>query len=83
MTAKKLACGGKGPCCHIGYSHRHCEHCDTVVATVTWVNPIYPYQWTGQSYRWVGTSTLAQQLNSNAIVAPMLSNRPHNEAHAG
>jgi hypothetical protein len=27
-----LACGGRGPCCHIGYPHRHCEHCDVVVA---------------------------------------------------
>ena len=26
-----LACGGRGPCCHIGYSHRHCEHCDVVI----------------------------------------------------
>lgn len=27
-----LACGGRGPCCHIGYPHRHCEHCDVVIA---------------------------------------------------
>lgn len=32
-----LACGGKGPCCHIGYAHRHCEHCDMVVATQPWL----------------------------------------------
>ncbi len=29
----KLSCGGKGPCCHVGYSHRHCEHCDEVINT--------------------------------------------------
>ena len=28
-----LSCGGRGPCCHVGYPHRHCEHCDTVIAT--------------------------------------------------
>ena len=33
MSAKKLTCGGKGPCCHVGYSHRHCEHCDVVIDT--------------------------------------------------
>ncbi len=26
-----LACGGRGPCCHVGYAHRHCEHCDVVI----------------------------------------------------
>lgn len=28
-----LSCGGRGPCCHVGYAHRHCEHCDVVIAT--------------------------------------------------
>lgn len=43
---KLLACGGKGPCCHIGYAHRHCEHCDTVIATYTYpVYPTYPITW--------------------------------------
>lgn len=31
--ANRLTCGGKGPCCHIAYSHRHCGHCDTVIST--------------------------------------------------
>ena len=30
-----LACGGRGPCCHIGYTHRHCEHCDVVDPMLT------------------------------------------------
>lgn len=43
--ATTLSCGGKGPCCHVGYSHRHCEHCDVVISTVATV-PYYPYwQW--------------------------------------
>lgn len=37
-----LSCGGKGPCCHVGYSHRHCEHCDLVIDTRQYVAPIYP-----------------------------------------
>jgi len=28
-----LSCGGRGPCCHIGYPHRHCDHCDVVIPT--------------------------------------------------
>ena len=28
-----LVCGGRGPCCHVGYAHRHCEHCDMVIPT--------------------------------------------------
>ena len=28
-----LLCGGRGPCCHVGYAHRHCEHCDVVIPT--------------------------------------------------
>ena len=50
MCETKLACGGKGPCCHIGYSHRHCEHCDMVVDTrpanwwlAPYVAPYLPY----------------------------------------
>lgn len=40
-----LTCGGRGPCCHIGYSHRHCEHCDVVIDTRTaawWYPVMYP-----------------------------------------
>lgn len=45
---KTLSCGGKGPCCHIGYAHRHCEHCDVVIDTRAghWpYNPpqVYPF----------------------------------------
>jgi len=28
-----LSCGGRGPCCHVSYAHRHCEHCDVVIPT--------------------------------------------------
>lgn len=28
-----LTCGGRGPCCHVGFPHRHCEHCDVVIPT--------------------------------------------------
>lgn len=52
-----LSCGGKGPCCHIGYPHRHCEHCDTVIPTqqsyIHW-NPVYPGG--GPTWRY-GTTT--------------------------
>lgn len=40
-----LSCGGKGPCCHVGYSHRHCECCDFVIDTRTagwWYPVVYP-----------------------------------------
>lgn len=39
---KALSCGGKGPCCHVGYSHRHCEHCDVVIDTRT-AHDFLPY----------------------------------------
>lgn len=50
----KLSCGGKGPCCHVGYAHKHCEHCDVVIAFTQpyvlpyiqpWVNPAPAYPW--------------------------------------
>ena len=35
-----LSCGGRGPCCHVGYAHRHCEHCDVVIPySYTWPPP--------------------------------------------
>jgi hypothetical protein len=40
--SKPLSCGGKGPCCHVGYAHRHCEHCDVVIATTYSFGPFYP-----------------------------------------
>lgn len=43
-----LSCGGKGPCCHVGYSHRHCEHCDLVIDTRQYVALVYP--WWQQPY---------------------------------
>lgn len=44
---KPLACGGKGPCCHIGYSHRHCPHCDVVIDTrpANWWYSPYVWPW--------------------------------------
>lgn len=41
---KPLSCGGKGPCCHLGYSHRHCEHCDEVIDTRPANRWYVPYQ---------------------------------------
>lgn len=32
---RPLSCGGRGPCCHIGYRHRRCDHCDVVIDTRT------------------------------------------------
>lgn len=59
---KKLSCGGKGPCCHVGYSHRHCEHCDVVIdlrSQFSWpyFNP--PYAPTTRPYITLGNGTLA------------------------
>lgn len=47
MTDKPLSCGGKGPCCHVAYLHRHCEHCDVVIdlrepAPPVQIWPYYP-----------------------------------------
>ena len=69
-----LACGGRGPCCHIGYPHRHCEHCDVVISTQV-CNHYYggwPY-WSGY-YPGVhyGTPMLAQQ--TNTLTGSQLSN---------
>jgi hypothetical protein len=60
-----LACGGRGPCCHIGYAHRHCEHCDTVIAMHSYYQSYTPW-WQYQSY-YYGTysRTLASQLGSS------------------
>lgn len=62
--ATTLSCGGKGPCCHVGYSHRHCEHCDMVIDTrsytyIPYINPVptyptYPYWWTNGTYNTFG-----------------------------
>lgn len=53
---KPLSCGGKGPCCHVGYAHRHCEHCDVVIDLRTYHDflPWRPYQ---QPYIWWTTNT--------------------------
>lgn len=59
-----LICGGRGPCCHVSYPHRHCEHCDVVIATTHchhfggW----QPY-WTPY-YTSYGSNTLQAQLTS-------------------
>ena len=54
-----LVCGGRGPCCHVGYAHRHCEHCDVVIPT----HVFYPnYGW-NQPWYWQSThSQLANTL---------------------
>jgi hypothetical protein len=46
-----LTCGGRGPCCHVGYAHRHCEHCDTVIALSVQPHAHYPWY---QTYPWYG-----------------------------
>ena len=56
MTGRRLACGGKGPCCHVGYPHRHCEHCDAVIATYWHPYTQYPQPYWGTFF----------QLQSNA-----------------
>ena len=45
-----LACGGRGPCCHVGYAHRHCEHCDVVIATHPYYHGWPYYGSIGQYY---------------------------------
>jgi len=56
----KLSCGGKGPCCHVGYPHRHCEHCDQVIATYACH---HPYYWPYQTY--YGTTFQPPQIGNN------------------
>ena len=56
----KLTCGGRGPCCHVGYAHRHCEHCDTVVPLS--VQPHY------HGYPWYQTySAVSNLLGGNLL----------------
>ena len=55
-----LSCGGRGPCCHIGYPHRHCEHCDVVIPTYQ-RHAYYPYWWSQPYYGNVG---IGDQLSS-------------------
>jgi hypothetical protein len=43
-----LSCGGRGPCCHISYPHRHCEHCDVVIPT--YHQHAYYSSWWSQPY---------------------------------
>ena len=63
-----LSCGGRGPCCHIGYAHRHCEHCDTVIAVT--VQPHTHYPWYSPTY--YGTFSGYQgQLNSMLQQSPL------------
>jgi hypothetical protein len=42
VDPKPLSCGGKGPCCHVGYAHKHCEHCDVVISLMWSYTPL-PY----------------------------------------
>jgi len=67
-----LACGGRGPCCHVGYAHRHCGHCDVVIPLHQYYQPFptYPY--------WYGTlggirygsqfSQFSQALTSGSVI---------------
>lgn len=68
--AKPLSCGGKGPCCHVAYAHRHCEHCDTVIDLRSYLYPPgQPYRpwWqpSGGTYSNVG-DFLTTQFNTGA-----------------
>jgi hypothetical protein len=56
-----LMCGGRGPCCHVGYPHRHCEHCDVVIAVMVQPHTHGWYSWSQPYY-----GTLQSQL-ANAI----------------
>jgi hypothetical protein len=74
---KRPACGGKGPCCHIGYAHRHCEHCDQVISLVSYAppyywNPIYQFPMT----RAIGTYNTFGDVG-NAAAAPSVFNVQH------
>ena len=68
-----LACGGRGPCCHIGYSHRHCEHCDVVIPT----HACHHHWYGGWQPNWAGyysgfynqNNTLHAQQSSNLLGA--------------
>lgn len=60
-----LVCGGRGPCCHIGYAHRHCEHCDVVIPTYHYQYPVPYYAqptYYGTFGIYNGLSNLANQL---------------------
>lgn len=65
-----LACGGRGPCCHVGYAHRHCEHCDVVIAITPQPHTHYP--WYSPTYYGTiggqlgGFNSLANQLQQLA-----------------
>lgn len=61
MPATQLTCGGKGPCCHVGYAHRHCEHCDVVIDTRPQLPPNWPMA--GSGPRW-GTGDAVGQFVS-------------------
>lgn len=73
MAASKtaLACGGKGPCCHIGYSHRHCGHCDTVISLVQFNWYPYSHPTVAPTYPTWRSGTAAQQMPPNATVYAM------------
>jgi hypothetical protein len=70
-----LVCGGRGPCCHVGYSHRHCEHCDVVVATTYAPWPHYWINGYGQGWGlhgiygggWQGAQGTAQSQIGNSL----------------
>lgn len=74
-----LSCGGRGPCCHIGYAHRHCEHCDVVIATTVqphYHGAYYGNPWWNQTYQGgllsglnSGIATQLQQL-ANGLASP-------------
>jgi hypothetical protein len=77
-----LSCGGRGPCCHVGYAHRHCEHCDMVIAVN--VGPHshgwsgwYPY---GAGYPWYGATYSGSNLLSGVYSSGLASQINHMQA---
>ena len=70
-----LPCGGRGPCCHIGYSHRHCAHCDFVIPLHHYFQPCQPY-W-GSTF---GGFNQAFNANTSGLV-PRVLDAAHNEDH--
>lgn len=74
-----LACGGRGPCCHIGYAHRHCEHCDYVIP-LQHFHGGYFYQ---QPYYWTNLLSSAGQQFSQLANQTQLNQLAEGHTHAG
>lgn len=70
-----LSCGGRGPCCHIGYPHRHCEHCDYVIPTH---HTHWPY-WSQPYWGTVGGLVNTYATSGTAPLQALLGSAPEPE----